>query len=75
MGVYVEYGPVEGVRELGGGARIPSPPGVDDLAGRDWGLATGDHNGDGFTDLAIGMSVAAEGDPLRAWLFLGGPAE
>ncbi len=70
--VYVEYGPFEGMRELGGSgsARI-----LGSLEPQTLGtaLAAGDTNGDGFDDLIVGSGLGAMDDnPGYIWIFLGG---
>jgi hypothetical protein len=70
--VSIEYGPFEGVRELGGGGALAAPSTVG-VVGLPLAIAAADVNGDGYDDVVLGSHNQSETDPLLAWLVLGGP--
>jgi hypothetical protein len=71
--VFIEYGPFDGVRELGSGAVVVADDTTRVAGGGWWGLEAADTNGDGFDDLAIAAWPASVRGTVFAFLVLGGP--
>jgi hypothetical protein len=70
---WIEYGPFEGVREIGGGATFVAPASVY-LAGSRGSLAAADMDGDGFDDLFIGVDPDDyDTDPGTLYFWRGRP--
>jgi hypothetical protein len=70
---WIEYGPFEGVRAIGGGATLTVPP-TTYYAGALDQLAVGDFDDDGVDDAVVGTRVPTDGEDLgTAYIWPGRP--